>query len=208
MAEKSKRYSPDNTDENGDYKVGRARPPENGKFRKGDGRKRGRRKKGDKNLETIFKKELGSKVNLKINGKPQRVTKQEAVVMRLFDNAGKGQSSAIKTVMEMSERYGFGNGQEQAGDLSNFTPEELEQFNFLLCKYQGIEPPEKEEDPLAYLRDPDDQRNYHTERTVEGIHWHRCNITDVSDVITGIENKAYYSAALPDRKQKEVVHEN
>ena len=39
-------HAPDNVDAKGDYVVGKNRPPESGKFRAGDGRPRGQRKKG------------------------------------------------------------------------------------------------------------------------------------------------------------------
>ena len=95
---------PSNTAENGDFIVGKARPPESGKFRKGDGRTRGRRPKGTNNLATDLRKELGSSVAVTVGGVPKKVSRQRAIVMRLADNATKGQNSAIALTLEYQQR--------------------------------------------------------------------------------------------------------
>lgn len=71
-----------------------------------DGRKRERRKKGAKNLTTDFSEELASKVTMKVDGKPRRVTKQRAIMMRLMDSAGRGQNPAINTILSFAEELG------------------------------------------------------------------------------------------------------
>lgn len=62
-------YKDGNTRDDGSYGVGKYRPPESGQFRKGDRRKRGQRKKGGKNLATIWAKKLTQKI--KYEGKEQ-----------------------------------------------------------------------------------------------------------------------------------------
>ena len=97
-------FDPTNTTADGHYKVGKGRPPEHGKFRKGDGRQRGRRPKGTKNLAADLREELSSSVAVTVGGVPRKVSRQRAIVMRLADNATKGQTSAIALALEMQQR--------------------------------------------------------------------------------------------------------
>jgi hypothetical protein len=91
-----------NTDENGDYIVGKNRPPESGKFKKGDGRPRGRRPKGTANLDTDVAMVAAQKVRLTENGRQVTVSKQHAVVRRLFDKAFSGDVPAIREVFNLT----------------------------------------------------------------------------------------------------------
>ncbi len=94
-----------NAREDGSYAVGRNRTPEHSRFAKGDGRKRGRRKKGVRNADTEFIRELGRKVTIKENGKERKVSKSHAVDLRLIDNATrKGDNRAIEMVDQRRQR--------------------------------------------------------------------------------------------------------
>lgn len=136
-------YSPGNTAPDGGYVVGKGKPPESGKFRKGDGRQRGRRKKGTRNLATDFLEEMASPVTLSVNGKPRKITRQRAIVMRLMDNASRGQNNAI----EMAFQYGiqFGANSAAANEPTGWThidtlsDEELATLERLIMKACGME---------------------------------------------------------------------
>ena len=204
-------YKPGNTDENGDYKVGRNRPPEHGKFRTGDGRKRGRRKKGTRNLATDFNEELASKVTLKVDGKPRRVTKQRAIMMRLMDNASRGQNPAINTILNYAEKLGVHIQLEEPASeqvieyqhLKGLTEYEFELLGQLLGKATGESFGNgklyDDDHPLAYLENPDHPRGYYLDNTIEGVHWKRYHADRFEDFITGIANRAYQSAVGPRR---------
>ncbi|MEM1131848.1 MAG: DUF5681 domain-containing protein [Pseudomonadota bacterium] len=100
-----KPYKEGNVQEDGNYIVGRNRPPKHSRFAKGDGRKRGRRKKGVANADTEFLRELNRKVTIRENGKLRKVTKSNAVDLRLLENAvAKGQNRAIEMVDERRQR--------------------------------------------------------------------------------------------------------
>ncbi|WP_126177103.1 DUF5681 domain-containing protein [Tsuneonella rigui] len=100
-----KPFKPDNTRDDGSYVVGKGRPPEAGKFATGDGRKRGRRRKGDRNADTDFEEEYNRKITLAEGGAKRRVSKGRAATMRLFDNAvAKGQTAAIIEVDRRHQR--------------------------------------------------------------------------------------------------------
>ena len=97
-------YSPDNVGPDGRHVVGKGRPPESGKFRSGDGRQRGRRTKGTKNLATDLMEELDSRVTVTVGGSSKKITRQRAILMRLADNATKGQNPAIAMTLAFQQR--------------------------------------------------------------------------------------------------------
>lgn len=100
-----KPFKEGNAREDGSYAVGRNRTPKNTRFAKGDGRKRGRRKKGVRNADTEFQRELARKVTIKENGKERKVSKSHAVDLRLIDNATrKGDNRAIEMVDQRRQR--------------------------------------------------------------------------------------------------------
>jgi hypothetical protein len=112
------RFKPGNTGPDGSYVVGKNRPPVTTRFAPGDGRERGRRPKGTKNLKTDFAEELASKIPLKENGKRMHVTKQRAMVKVLLDNATKGQNRAIEiTLNQHSRHFGGDDPSRTAGAL-------------------------------------------------------------------------------------------
>lgn len=195
-------YKEGNTLPDGSYAVGKNKPPVATQFKKGDGRTRGRRSKGTKNLGTDFREVMTASVSLSVNGKQTKVTRQRAIVMRLADNASRGNQTAIKTVLEYSERSGF--ALEEPGDenlttlpgLKDMDPDEVRLLNQLLHKATGEEYVPME-NPFAWCSDPEDPRNYGRELTVEGIDVEKCSVKGVPEKILGIRSRAYFSAALP-----------
>lgn len=91
-------FAKDNVGEDGSYIVGRNRPPQAGKFSKGDGRPRGRRKQGVENVDSFFDRELGRKVTVREDGKERKVTKSNSIDMRLIQEAAMGDIRAIELV--------------------------------------------------------------------------------------------------------------
>lgn len=103
------RYKPGNVGPDGEYVVGKGRPPKHTRFAADDGRRRGRRPKGQRNFDTEFEEEAQRKVTIREGGKERRVNKLRTVIIRAFDNAGsKGQNPAIagifNQVQKMAER--------------------------------------------------------------------------------------------------------
>lgn len=92
-------YKEGNVREDGSYRVGRNRTPEGSRFAVGDGRRRGRRAKGVRNADTDFERELNRKMVIRENGVDRKVSKSQAVDLRLIDNATrKGDNKAIEMV--------------------------------------------------------------------------------------------------------------
>jgi hypothetical protein len=110
-------FKPGNIDAAGDYVVGKRRPPDSSKFRAGDGRQRGRRPKGTRNLKTDLGEELASKMTIKENGKMLTLSKQRAAVKVLFANALKGDIRALELVLSRHDRM-FGDDDPATGSVS------------------------------------------------------------------------------------------
>jgi len=72
---------------NGNYKVGRGKPPKDTQFKKGDGRKRPGRPKGSKNLATIIMEAARDQVTVTIDGKKRKISKKQSAAIQLA-NAG------------------------------------------------------------------------------------------------------------------------
>lgn len=97
-------YKDGNTDENGSYKVGKNRTPEDTRFASGDGRKRGRRPKGARNFETDWEEELTKKVRVTRNGKVEKVSAHHAQVMRTLEMASKGKERSQELLFRQAEK--------------------------------------------------------------------------------------------------------
>ena len=99
-----KPYKSNNTRPDGSYAVGDRRTPEHTRFASGDGRKRGRRPKGQKNFDTDWEEELTKSVVIVENGKRKRTTAHRAQVKRTMERGGKGDHRAQQTIYQRADR--------------------------------------------------------------------------------------------------------
>jgi hypothetical protein len=99
-----KPYKEGNIRDDGSYAVGRNRTPPETRFKKGDGRSRGRRKKGVLNDDTVFERELRRKKLVREGDVARLLTKSHAVDVRLIDNATGGDNKAIEMVDQRRRR--------------------------------------------------------------------------------------------------------
>lgn len=138
-------FAAGNTDPNGGYLVGKNKPPVATRFKAGDGRKRGRRPKGTRNLASDLRDELEAKVEVSVGGVRKTVSRQRSVVMRLADNASRGQTNAIALILEYQQKVVeplLGAELERAAkrggvDLSQLNMTELQVLEYLMCKANG-----------------------------------------------------------------------
>jgi hypothetical protein len=78
------------------YEVGYGRPPAEYRFKKGvSGNPEGRRK-GTKNFATIFMKAMSQSVTITENGKRRKISKLDAAVTQLANDAARGDKKAIQ----------------------------------------------------------------------------------------------------------------
>jgi hypothetical protein len=75
-----KPYKEGNTREDGSYAVGKDRTPVVTRFAEGDGRRRGKRAKGTRNLMTEWREELNQKITINEGGKSLKVSKRRALI--------------------------------------------------------------------------------------------------------------------------------
>lgn len=99
-----KPYKTGNTRDDGSYAVGKNRAPVSSQFAVGDGRKRGRRRKGVRNHDTDFAEELSRKIIVRENGEERKVSKGRAADIRLIENGLKGQNRALELIDERRQR--------------------------------------------------------------------------------------------------------
>ncbi len=116
-------FSAGNMREDGNYVVGKYRPPEPHQFRCGDGRKRGQRPKGVRNHDSEFQEELNRTIVVRENGKERRVSKGRAADIKLIENGLKGQNRAIELIDQRRQRIA-----EKAAEASQQTLESAAQL--------------------------------------------------------------------------------
>lgn len=87
------------------YAVGRGKPPEQTRFKPGQSGNPGGRRKGSRNIKTLFEEIASTEMTLVENGKRRIVELREAVVMSLAKGAVSGDIRAIKDFLDRCERY-------------------------------------------------------------------------------------------------------
>jgi hypothetical protein len=86
-------------------KVGFCKPPVHSRFKAGVSGNPGGRPKGARNLSNDVKRTLQTLVKLKDQGRPRRVSTQEAALMRLREKALKGDSRSLDRLLEYARIY-------------------------------------------------------------------------------------------------------
>ena len=90
----------DTSDDNDDnYQVSYGRPPKHTRFKPGQsGNPRGRSKKS-KDINTLIQAELDKTILATEHGKPKRITKREAIVTQLVNQAIQGETKPLQLVL-------------------------------------------------------------------------------------------------------------
>ena len=83
------------------YAVGKGKPPEHSRFGKGQPTDRGGRRKGSKNADTLLSEALDQKVSITENGKERRITKLQASIMQVVNQAAKGDLRAFGIIIPL-----------------------------------------------------------------------------------------------------------
>lgn len=147
-----KPYKTGNTRDDGSYGVGRQRPPQHTRFAVDDGRTRGRRSKGTKNLATDWAEELAERITISEGGKPRRVTKQRALV-----------KSTVSRGMKSSDRAAETAFRHAAGERGPSTALALSDTEIIAAwlaqrESQAADDPAHDSDPVTTSPDIDDDR--------------------------------------------------
>jgi len=100
---------------NSNFKVGYGKPPRHTRFARGQsGNPRGR-KKGVRNLASDVKRTLEVPVKLTEKGKRKRVSTQEAVLMRLRDQALKGDPRSLDRLLALAGAFNNSSESDASG---------------------------------------------------------------------------------------------
>lgn len=91
------------SDDNDDG-VGYGRPPKHTRFTRGKSGNAKGRPKGSKNLMTLLKNEGSRSVVVTENGEKQRISKNEAVVKKLYVDAMHGKPHAVASVISADQK--------------------------------------------------------------------------------------------------------
>lgn len=81
------------------YTVGRGRPPLHTRFQKGQCANPKGRPKGSPNLTTIIARAAREKITVVVNGKRRKITKLEAAMTQLANQAAAGDQRAIQILI-------------------------------------------------------------------------------------------------------------
>jgi len=87
-----------------DDSVGYGRPPKHTRFAKGKSGNSKGRPKGSKNLLTFVKNEGSRSIVVTENGQKQRISKNEAVVKKLYMDAMQGKPHAVASVISLDQK--------------------------------------------------------------------------------------------------------
>ena len=91
------------SDQTRDYELGYGKPPRRSRFKKGhSGNPRGR-PRGAKNLLTLLNEVLNERVIVADNGGRHKITKGEAIIKQLVNQAAKGDWRRAKLVVDMQQ---------------------------------------------------------------------------------------------------------
>ena len=89
-----------------DYEVGYRRPPMASQFQLGtSGNPRGRRK-GSRSVGAILNGIMSQKVTVSEGGRTRRVSRLEVMLLRLANDAARGDARVTKLLLELKDRYG------------------------------------------------------------------------------------------------------
>lgn len=87
------------------YAVGYGKPPKSKQFKSGlSGNPKGR-PKGVKNIETVIKEEVYSKVPVIVGGKKKKLSKVEVAIKRLVEKALKGDLKALAMLLSLMKEH-------------------------------------------------------------------------------------------------------
>jgi Family of unknown function (DUF5681) len=122
----------------GEYRVGRGKPPLHTRFKKGQsGNPRGPRRK---NLPALLVAALDEPVVVTTAGESRRITKREAVIAQLVDKSAGADLRATKMLIDMLKDIEKRAGITPPPERSPFTAADEEVVENLLARLRQMEP--------------------------------------------------------------------
>lgn len=126
-----------------DYEVGYGRPPKRFQFPKGHSGNPKGRPEGTRNLRIDLAAELGKGIVVREGEHRHRVSKQEAVIKRLIEQALNGDARAMTTTFNLIVRaFGLEDGETHATELPTDDQEIIAAYRGQIIQTATIESPE------------------------------------------------------------------
>ncbi len=130
-----------------DYKVGKGKPPVEHQFKPGDRANPKGRPKGSPNLTTVLKRAAREKVTVTEGGRRKTITKIEAAVKQLLNQAASGNARAIQLTIELLDRLERrDDAQAPAIDTTSRSKADAELLKDLKARLTGGKPKETDND--------------------------------------------------------------
>ena len=114
-----------------DYKVGYKKPPEHGRFQKGQsGNPSGRSKKKAPSITMILQRELEALLTIQEGGKTVTISKKEALIKQFVNQAIKGKPAAQQLLLQWIGNIEHKEAEEVilSGDLTKDDQEIMQNF--------------------------------------------------------------------------------
>jgi hypothetical protein len=89
------------------YAIGYGRPPISSRWEKGQSGNPAGKKPRDRSFGKLFSKVANDRVTIKVAGMPRRVTRIDALVISIMNQAAKGKSTAAKLALKLISRHGL-----------------------------------------------------------------------------------------------------
>jgi hypothetical protein len=86
------------------YEVGPRRPPLETRWKTGQSGNPSGRRKGSRNTRTIWRDAMAQLVKVKVNGRLRTMTRREALILKLLDNAA-GDRKTLETVLKLDREF-------------------------------------------------------------------------------------------------------
>jgi len=100
-------------------KTGYKQPPNDHQFKPGrSGNPRGR-PKGSRNLRTDLAEMMTKPIAIRENGKVKRISRQEAMLLGLYEKAVHGDVKAAKNIMDMIVKLNLASSSDKAVEISD-----------------------------------------------------------------------------------------
>lgn len=125
------------------YEVGYGRPPEKSRFKKGQSGNPKGRPRGSKDFRSDLRDVLDAKVTVNENGKPRKVSSQKATLMRLREQALKGNARAMDRYIDLAKEQSFEEGARLAERRLSATEDDIIE-RFIASTQSGVLPVTKE----------------------------------------------------------------
>jgi hypothetical protein len=98
-----------------DHEVGYRKPPKHAQFRPGQSGNPMGRPRGTRNLKIDVRTMLNALVGVTQNGKPRKISTQEAMLLRLRAKALSGDGRALDQMLRLAQAYGNEEATESSG---------------------------------------------------------------------------------------------